>query len=161
MSHPPICWTSVRSASLKMNVNWRLWQNPFPESVNLSHLLLCMDLLFNAYHLASLQPMSTFSSKWVHTKSCTYAIACTMQSNSTSIRSKLSVVPLLKGIETTIEVKLTALPYFCKNWPVLWKKVETQSSLWSVNKAEWAIPIVVVPEGDNSISICGDFKVTF
>lgn len=75
----------------------------------------------------------------------------------------------LKGIEARIKVPETANPKFCKARPVPYAikpKVDAELDrlvkagvLEKVETSDWATPILPIPK-DNSVRICGDFKVT-
>lgn len=76
----------------------------------------------------------------------------------------------IKHFEAQIRLNKDANPIFCKARPVpfalrdsLEKKLnrlESQGIISKVDRSKWATPIVVVPKADNSIRLCGDFKVT-
>ena len=76
----------------------------------------------------------------------------------------------VKGIEATLNLKPGAKPKFCKARPVPYSmkpKVEAvidklvrDGVITKVDYSEWATPIVPVIKSDNSVRICGDFKVT-
>ena len=76
----------------------------------------------------------------------------------------------LRGIKAKINVKADANPKFMKSRPVplsLQKKVNDQIDrlvdrgvLSPVTTSDWATPIVPILKGDNTVRICGDFKVT-
>ncbi|XP_033124030.1 uncharacterized protein K02A2.6-like [Anneissia japonica] len=69
-----------------------------------------------------------------------------------------------------LSVKRNAEPKFCRPRPVpdalkpaIDAKLDeliAQGILVPVNHAEWATPCVIVPKADNSVRICGDYKVT-
>lgn len=76
----------------------------------------------------------------------------------------------LKGIEAKLQVTEKAVPKFCKprNVPYALKeaverelaKLESEGVISPTNYSEWAAPIVCVPKKDDSVRICGDYKVT-
>ncbi|XP_062612487.1 uncharacterized protein K02A2.6-like [Saccostrea cucullata] len=76
----------------------------------------------------------------------------------------------LKNIKAKFSLKPDAKPKFCKARPVphsLKPAVDNELDrllslgiLEPVEHSEWATPIVVVPKKDNTVRICGDFKVT-
>ena len=81
----------------------------------------------------------------------------------------LDELGILKGIEATVTVHESAMPWFHKACPVLFalkEKVEKQlqqvreGELMPVDSSDWAAPIVVVHKKDGGIRICGDFKVS-
>ena len=76
----------------------------------------------------------------------------------------------LKDREFSIEVDPTVPPKFCKARPVpyaLRKKVDLEldrlietGTITPIPHSSWAAPIVPVLKADNSIRICGDYKLT-
>ena len=76
----------------------------------------------------------------------------------------------VKGMKATIHIDPEATPLFHKARPVpfaLKEKVEAelerlqqQGTIEPVQFSEWAAPIVPVVKSDNSVRICGDYKVT-
>ncbi|KAL6468201.1 hypothetical protein MHYP_G00238780 [Metynnis hypsauchen] len=76
----------------------------------------------------------------------------------------------LKGIEAKLQVTEKAVPKFCKprNVPYALReaverelaKLEAEGVISPTNYSEWAAPIVCVPKKDDSVRICGDYKVT-
>ena len=76
----------------------------------------------------------------------------------------------LKGYQVKIHIEAGAQPRFCRARPVPYAmraKVEQELDrlveegiLEPVQHAEWAAPIVPVLKSDQSVRICGDFKVT-
>lgn len=76
----------------------------------------------------------------------------------------------LKGIEAKLHIAPGAVPKFCKprNVPYALReaverelaKLEAEGVISSTNYSEWAAPIVCVPKKDDSVRICGDYKVT-
>ena len=75
----------------------------------------------------------------------------------------------IKGFKADIKLQDDAKSVFCKARPVpyaLHQKVEelgrleSQGVVKKVERSDWASPIVCVPKKDESIRICGDFKVS-
>ena len=76
----------------------------------------------------------------------------------------------LRDIKSKLTVKPDTVPVFCKPRPVpyaLRPAVDSEIDrllklgvLTPVDHSDWATPIVVIPKKDNSVRICGDFKVT-
>lgn len=76
----------------------------------------------------------------------------------------------LKGIEAKLQVTENAVPKFCKprNVPYALReaverelaKLEAEGVISPTNYSDWAAPIVCVPKKDDSVRICGDYKVT-
>lgn len=76
----------------------------------------------------------------------------------------------LKGIEAKLQVTENAVPKFCKprNVPYALReaverelaKLEAEVVISPTSYSEWAAPIVCVPKKDDSVRICGDYKVT-
>ena len=70
----------------------------------------------------------------------------------------------VKGMKATLTLKENAQPKFCKVKPVpyaLKERVEKESEgiIQKVDHSDWAIPIIGVPKGDNTVRICGDYKI--
>ena len=76
----------------------------------------------------------------------------------------------IKGYKAQIRVKSNAQPIFCKARPVPYalkesveqhlRKLQQDGIIYPVKNSRWAAPIVVVPKHDQSLRICGDYKVT-
>ena len=76
----------------------------------------------------------------------------------------------LKGIKAKFHVVPGAVPTFCKPRTVPYAlreaverelaKLEAESIISPTNYREWAAPIVCVPKKDDSVRICGDYRVT-
>jgi transposase InsO family protein len=76
----------------------------------------------------------------------------------------------IQHFKADIKVKDNAEPLFHRPRPVPFAlkgkvsaeldKLESQGVITKINRSDWAAPIVVVPKADNSIRICGDYKVT-
>ena len=75
-----------------------------------------------------------------------------------------------KGLEAHITMKSNVKPIFVKaRWVPYALKVQIEKELDKLealgvikktDKLSWASPIVVVPKSDNTVRICGDYKVT-
>jgi len=76
----------------------------------------------------------------------------------------------IKGFKADTKLQDGAKPIFCKARPVpyaLHQKAEEELEFLEklgvvkkVERSDWASPIVCVPKKDESIHICGDFKVS-
>ena len=76
----------------------------------------------------------------------------------------------MKGLEAHITMKGGAKPIFVKPHRVPYAlkdevertldKLEKNGVIVKTERSHWASPIVVVPEADNSVRICGDYKIT-
>ena len=76
----------------------------------------------------------------------------------------------MKGVEAKLSLKEGSKPKFCKPRSVPFAlrevierdldRLEDMRVLEMVNHSRWASPIVSVVKSDNSIRICGDYKVT-
>uniref|UniRef100_A0A3Q2EGN4 Gypsy retrotransposon integrase-like protein 1 n=1 Tax=Cyprinodon variegatus TaxID=28743 RepID=A0A3Q2EGN4_CYPVA len=76
----------------------------------------------------------------------------------------------LKGIKAKLHVAPEAVPKFHKprNVPYALKeavereltKLEAEGVISPINYSEWAAPIVCIPKKDDSVRLCGDYKVT-
>ena len=76
----------------------------------------------------------------------------------------------IKGVNAHIRVKEGVQPIYMKHRSVPYamkgrvetelRKLESNKVLVKVDRSEWATPIVVVPKTDNTVRICGDYKVT-
>ena len=76
----------------------------------------------------------------------------------------------VKGMKASLTLKENAQPKFCKARPVPYAlkgrvekeldRLESEGIIQKVDHSDWATPIVAVPKGDNSVRICGDYKVT-
>ncbi|XP_028418795.1 uncharacterized protein K02A2.6-like [Dendronephthya gigantea] len=76
----------------------------------------------------------------------------------------------VKGITASLKVKDTCQPKFFKPRPVPFAlkdkiadelfRLEKEGVLEKVDSSEWATPIVPVLKPDNTVRICGDYKVT-
>ena len=76
----------------------------------------------------------------------------------------------VKGMKASLTLKENAQPKFCKARPVPYAlkervekeldRLESEGITQKVDHSDWATPIVAVPKGDNSVRICGDYKVT-
>ena len=76
----------------------------------------------------------------------------------------------MKGVEAKLSLKEGSKPKFCKPRSVPFAlrevierdldRLEGMGVLEKVNHSKWASPIVPVVKSDNSICICGDYKVT-
>lgn len=76
----------------------------------------------------------------------------------------------IQDFTAQIRVKPEAQPIFCKARPVPFalrealekeiERLEGTGVISKVDRSDWAAPVVVVPKTDNSIRLCGDFKVT-
>ena len=76
----------------------------------------------------------------------------------------------VKGMKASLTLKENAQPKFCKARPVPYAlkervekeldRLESEGIIQKVDYSDWATPIVAVPKGDNSVRICGDYKVT-
>ena len=72
--------------------------------------------------------------------------------------------------QASVHVPPDAHPIFCKARPVPFSlrdaasaelnRLEELGILEKVTHAEWAAPIVLVPKGDGSLRLCGDYKMT-
>lgn len=72
--------------------------------------------------------------------------------------------------QVSLLLKDGTTPVFCKPRPVpfaLRDPVSQQLRAWQnagvivpVLKSDWATPLMVVPKGDNTVRICGDYKMT-
>nr|XP_055061179.1 uncharacterized protein K02A2.6-like [Misgurnus anguillicaudatus] len=77
---------------------------------------------------------------------------------------------MLKGISAKLHVVKDAVPKFCKPRTVPYAlkqsvekelcKLEKEGVISPVSYSEWAAPIVCIPKKDDSVRICGDYKVT-
>ena len=77
----------------------------------------------------------------------------------------------MKGLEAHITMKGDAKPIFVKARRVQYAlkeqvekeldKLEKHGVFKKTDKSFWASPIVVVPNSDNTVTICGDYKATF
>ena len=75
----------------------------------------------------------------------------------------------MKGIEAHIRVREGASPIYFKSRPVPYalreaveaelNNLEEHGVIVKVDRSDWASPIVVVPKADDSVRICGDYKV--
>jgi len=73
-------------------------------------------------------------------------------------------------LEAHITMKDDAKPIFIKPQGVLYAlkdevereldKLEKNGVIVKTERSQWASPIVVVPKGDKSVRICGDYKIT-
>ena len=73
-------------------------------------------------------------------------------------------------MKASLTLKENAQPKFCKARPVPYalkervekelERLESEGIIQKVDHSDWATPIVAVPKGDNSVRICGDYKVT-
>ena len=105
------------------------------------------------------------------------AIHYTMTSNAPNIKELSEVYSVfdeglgtVKGITATLKVKPGAQPKFFKPRPVPFAlkdkiadelhRLEREGILEKVDSSEWATPIVPVLKPDNTVRICGDYKVT-
>ena len=76
----------------------------------------------------------------------------------------------VKGMKASLTLKENAQPKLCKAGPVPYalkervekelERLESEGIIQKVDHSDWATPIVAVPKGDNSVRICGDYKVT-
>ena len=76
----------------------------------------------------------------------------------------------LVGLEAHITIKDGAKPVFFKPRKVPYAlkeavekeldKLEKNGVIKKIEKSEWASPIVVVPKADDSVRLCGDYKLT-
>ena len=76
----------------------------------------------------------------------------------------------VKGMKATLTLKENAQPKFCKVRPVPYalkervekelERLESEGIIQKVDHSDYAIPIVAVPKGDNTVRICGDYKTT-
>lgn len=76
----------------------------------------------------------------------------------------------MQGFQAKVRVQDGAKPRFHKPRPVpyalkeaVWKELqclEKNGIISKVDRSDWAAPIVVVPNKDKSVRICGDYKVT-
>ena len=76
----------------------------------------------------------------------------------------------IKGFEAKLRVDKNAVPVYGKSRPVPYtlidqvenelKKLEQNGVIEKVEQSEWASPLVVIPKNDNSVRLCGDYKVT-
>ena len=76
----------------------------------------------------------------------------------------------LRDIKSKLTVKPDTVPVFCKPrpisyalWPAVDIDIDRQLKLGVVtpmDHSDWATTIVLIPKKDNSVRICGDFKVT-
>ena len=76
----------------------------------------------------------------------------------------------VKGMKASLTLKENAQPKFCKARPIPYalkervekelERLESEGIIQKVDHSDWATPIVAVPKGDNSVRICGDYKVT-
>ena len=76
----------------------------------------------------------------------------------------------VKGMKASLTLKENAQPKFCRARPVPYAlkervekeldRLESEGIIQKVDHSDWATPIVAVPKGDNSVRICGDYKVT-
>lgn len=76
----------------------------------------------------------------------------------------------LKGIEAKLHVTEKAVPKFCKPRTVPYAvkeavekelaNLEAEGVISPTNYSDWAAPIVCVPKKDDTVRICGDYKVT-
>ena len=75
----------------------------------------------------------------------------------------------IKGFKADIKLQDDAKSVFCKARPVPYALcqnveeldcLENQGVVKKVEQSDWASPIVCVPKKDESIRICGDFKVS-
>ena len=97
-----------------------------------------------------------------------------MASNAPNFKKLYSVfdegLGAVRGITATLKVKSGAQPKFFKPRPVpcaLKDKIadelhrlEREGILEKVDSSEWATPIVPVLKPNNTVRICGDYKVT-
>ena len=77
---------------------------------------------------------------------------------------------MVKGMKASLTLNENAQPKFCKARPVPYalkervekdlERLESEGIIQKVDHSDWATPIVAVPKGDNSVRICGDYKVT-
>lgn len=75
----------------------------------------------------------------------------------------------LTGIKAKLHVVSGAVPKFCKPQPVPYalrdaveaqlNKMEADGFITPVNFSEWAAPTVNIPKVDQTVRICGDYKV--
>ena len=76
----------------------------------------------------------------------------------------------VKGMKASLTLRENAQPKFCKSRPVPYalkervekelERLESEGIIQKVDHRDWATPIVAAPKGDNSVRICGDYKVT-
>ena len=76
----------------------------------------------------------------------------------------------MKGLEAHITMKGDAKPIFVKGRRVPYAlkeqvekeldKLKKHGVIKKTDKSCWASPIVVLPKGDNTVRICGDYKAT-
>ena len=76
----------------------------------------------------------------------------------------------IKGFQADVRVKDGAKPLFHKPRPVPYAlreqvsqdldKLESLGIITKIESSEWAAPLVVVPKGDKTLRLCGDYKVT-
>ena len=74
----------------------------------------------------------------------------------------------VKGMKATLTLKENAQPKFCKVRPVPYalkervekelEQLESEGIVQKVDHSDWAIPIVGVPKGDNTVRICSNYK---
>ncbi|XP_057673038.1 uncharacterized protein LOC130904346 [Corythoichthys intestinalis] len=76
----------------------------------------------------------------------------------------------VKGIKAKLHVLPGAIPKFCKSRPVPYAlreavevqlgKMEADGVITPVSYSEWAAPTVNIPKMDQTVRICGDYKVS-
>lgn len=76
----------------------------------------------------------------------------------------------IKGYKAHILLQKEATPIYCKSRPVPYalreivekelERLESNGIISKVEYSQWGTPLVVVPKADNSVRLCGDYKVT-
>ena len=76
----------------------------------------------------------------------------------------------IKDFKAQIHLKENAQPKFCKARPMPFSlkasvdeeldRLESEGIIYKVDHSVWATPIVIVPEADKSVRVCGDYKLT-
>lgn len=133
-----------------------------------THLLDLMVVKGNGPSLMGRDWISQLNLNWFHVhKLVGETVEQLCDRYSSVFQSELG---MLKGIKAKLHVKKGAVPKFCKPRPVPYalrdmvdkelSKLETEGVISPASYSEWAAPIVCIPKKDNSVRICGDYKVT-
>ena len=104
---------------------------------------------------------------WKEIRYMTTAIDKLLQKHEILFKDELGT---MKNIQVRLCVKPDAIPKFCRARaapyalrPVIEKDLmclEKMGAIERVKYSDWATPIVPVPKPDNTVRVCGDFKIT-